>query len=115
MPIYVKMTLEVKLDIHKNMSGIYILQTKDGYRVAHTYRYEDLVGMDADINYYIDGKTAKDIFSGCFCYDILDEAIEHAQVISKMYNETDDGICVINYAKNLTFKELIKNGKNTRR
>ena len=93
------------------MSGIYILQTKDGYRVAHTSRYEELVGIDTDIN----GKIAKDIFSSCYCYDILDAAIEHAQVISRMYNETDDGICVINYAKNLTFKELIKNGKNTRR
>jgi hypothetical protein len=80
------------------MSGIYILQTKDGYRVAHTYRYGELVGMDADINYYIVGKIAKDLFSECFCYDILDEAIKHAQVISKMYNETDDGICVIKYA-----------------
>ena len=97
------------------MSGIYILQTKDGYRVAHTYRYGELIGMDADINYYIVGKIAKDLFSECFCYDILDEAIEHAQVISKMYLETDDGICVIKYAKNLTFKELIKNGKNTGR
>ena len=97
------------------MSGIYILQTKDGYRVAHTYRYGELVGMDADINYYIVGKIAKDLFSECFCYDILDEAIKHAQVISKMYNETDDGICVIKYAEHLTFKELIKNGKNLRR
>jgi len=97
------------------MSGIYILQTKDGYRVAHTYRYEELVGMNADINYYVVGNIAKILFSGCFCYDILDEAIEHAQVISKMYIGTDDGICVINYAKHLTFKELIKDGKNTRR
>jgi hypothetical protein len=97
------------------MSGIYILQTKDGYRVSHTHRYDDLVGMGAEIVYYVNGNVAKELFSNCFCYDILDEAIEHAQVISKIYNETDDGICVINYAKNLTFKELIKNGKNTGR
>ena len=115
MPIYVNMYMEVKLDIHKNMSGIYILQTKDGYRVAHTHRYEELVGIDAETKYYIVGNVAKSIFSGCFCYDTMDEAIEHANIISKMYNETDDGICVINYAKNLTFKELIKNGKNTGR
>jgi hypothetical protein len=97
------------------MSGIYILKTKDGYRVAHTYRYEELVGIDAHINYCVNGKIAKDIFSGCFCYVILDEAIKHAQVISKMYDETDDGICVIKYTEHLTFKELIKNDKNTRR
>jgi hypothetical protein len=71
--------------------------------------------MDAEIVYYVNGNVAKELFSNCFCYDILDEAIEHAQVISKMYLETDDGICVIKYAKNLTFKELIKNGKNTGR
>ena len=65
------------------MSGIYILQTKDGYRVAHTYRYGELVGMDADINYYIVGKIAKDLFSECFCYDILDEAIKHAQKLTE--------------------------------
>ena len=71
--------------------------------------------MDADINYYVVGDIAKVLFSGCFCYDTLDEATEHAKVISQMYIETDDGICVINYAKNLTFRELIKDGKNTRR
>ena len=97
------------------MSGIYILQTKDGYRVSHSNRYDELVGMNAEIIYHINGNIAKELFSNCFCYDILDEAIEHAQVISKMYLETDDGICVIKYAKNLTFKELIKNGKNTGR
>ena len=97
------------------MSGIYILQTKDGYRVCHTNRYEDLVGMDAEINYYVNGNVAKDLYSNCFCYDTIDDALEHAKVISRMYLETDDGICVVNYAKNLTFRELIKNGKNTGR
>jgi hypothetical protein len=97
------------------MSGIYILQTKDGYRVSHTHRYEELIGINADINYYVVGNIAKVLFSGCFCYDTLEESTEHAKVISQMYRETDDGICVIKYAKNLTFKELIKNGKNTRR
>ena len=97
------------------MSGIYILQTKDGYRVAHTHRYEDLVGMDTEIVYYVNGNVAKDIFSNCFCYDTIDDALEHAIVISKMYLETDDGIRVVKYAKNLTFRELIKNDKNTGR
>ena len=97
------------------MSGIYILQTKDGYRVAHTHRYEDLVGMDAEINYYVNGNVAKDLYSNCFCYDTIDDALEHARVISKMYLKLDDGICIVKYAKDLTFRELIKNGKNTRR
>lgn len=95
------------------MSGIYILKTKDGYRVMHSYRYDDLVGFDRNGEYFIDGKVAKTLFSNCYCYDKLDDAIEHARVISKNHSETDDGICVIKYAENMTFKELIKNGKNT--
>ena len=97
------------------MSGIYILQTKDGYRVAHTHRYEDLVGMDTEINYYVNGKVAKELYSNCFCYVTIDDALEHARVISKMYLKLDDGICIVEYAKDLTFGELIKNGKNTGR
>ena len=113
--IYVILLKEVKLDIHKDMSGIYILQTEDGYRVSHSNRYEELVGMDAKIVYHVNGNVAREIFSRCFCYDTIDDALEHARVISKMYLETDDGICVVKYAKNLTFRELIKNGKNTGR
>ena len=113
--IYVILLKEVKLDIHNDMSGIYILQTKDGYRVSHSNRYEELVGMNANIAYHINGNVAREIFSNCFCYDTIDSALEHARVISKMYLETDDGICVVKYAKNLTFRELIKNGKNTGR
>lgn len=94
------------------MSGIYILKTKDGYRVNHSYRYDDLVSFDKNGEYFIVGKVAKSIFSNCFKYDKLDDALEHARVISKMHWETDDGICVVKYAENVTFKELIKNGKN---
>ena len=97
------------------MSGIYILQTKDGYRVSHLRNYESLVGMDAEMNYFVYGDFVKMSFSRCFCYDRIEDAMEHARVISKMYFETDDGICVVKYAKDLTFKELIKNGKNNRR
>ena len=95
------------------MSGIYILKTKDGYRVAHTNRYYDLVGFDRNADYFIDGNVAKQVFSGCFKYDTLDEAIGHAHVIARNYLETDDGICELKYAEKMTFKELIKNGKNT--
>ncbi len=94
------------------MSGIYILKTKDGYRVSHYHRYDDLVGFDRNGEYFINGKVAKLIFSKCFKYDKLDDAIQHATVISKFHSETDDGICVLKYAEHLTFKELIKNGKN---
>ncbi len=99
--------------IHNNMSGIYILETKDGYRVAYNRRYSSLVGMNTDIEYYVDGKVAKEIFSDCFCYVTIEESLEHARRVSNVHSETDDGIRIITYAKNLTFGELIENGKNT--
>jgi len=100
----------IKNGTHKNMSGIYILKTKDGYRVTHSHRYDDLVGFDSNGDYFIDGKVAKSLFSNCFKYDKLDDAIEHARAISKNHWETDDGIREIKYAEHMTFKELIKHG-----
>lgn len=94
------------------MSGIYILKTKDGYRVTNSHRYDELVSFDKNGEYFIDGKVAKSLYSNCFRYDKLDDAIEHARAISRNHWETDDGICVVKYAEHLTFKELIKNGKN---
>lgn len=95
------------------MSGIYILENKDGYRVAYSRRYESLVLMDLKIDFYVAGNVAQEIFENCFCYVTIDDALKHARRISNVYPETDDGICIVKYAKNLTFKELIENGKNT--
>lgn len=97
------------------MSGIYILETSDGYRVAYSRKYEELVGINADIEYYVDGLVANEIFENCFSYKTKEEALEHARKISNVHRYTDDGICIIKYANNLTFGELIENGKNTRR
>jgi hypothetical protein len=94
------------------MSGIYILKTKDGYRISHNNEYDSLVSFDSNAEYFIVGEVARRLFSNSFRYDTLEEAYAHARVISKTYIETDDGICVVKYAENLTFKELIKNGKN---
>jgi hypothetical protein len=112
-PIYVRLLIDG--GIHNNMSGIYILETVDGYRVSYSRRYEDLIGINAEINYYVAGNVAKEVFENCFCYDTIEDALEHARRISGVYPETDDGICVVKYAKNLTFGELIENGKNTGR
>lgn len=97
------------------MSGIYILESKDGYRIAYSKRYHELVSMNVDINYYVNGKLAKELFQNCFCYNTIEDALEHARKVSGVYPETDDGIYIIKYANNLTFEELIENGKNTGR
>ena len=95
------------------MSGIYILETVDGYRVTYSRRYEELVSMNTNIEYYVVGNIAKQVFENCFCYDTIENAMDHARRISKVFLETDDGIRIVSYAKNLTFGELIENGKNT--
>ena len=68
-----------------------------------------------NIEYYVDGLVANEIFENCFSYKTKEEALEHARKISNVHRYTDDGICIIKYANNLTFGELIENGKNTRR
>ena len=90
------------------MSGVYILSTKDGYRVSFSTRYEDIVVFDKDIIYKVDGKIAKLVFGRCYCHEHEEDAIEHAREIAKLHPELDDGICFIRYAETKTFKELTR-------
>ena len=90
------------------MSGVYILQTLDGYRVCFSRRYEELVSLDENIEFQVDGKLAKLIFGECYRYQYEEEALEHAKEISRMHPNMDDGIRFIRYAQNKTFKELTR-------
>jgi hypothetical protein len=90
------------------LSGIYILQTSDGFRVSFSRRYEDLVSLDENVEYQIDGKLAKLIFGECYRYRYEEEALEHAKEISRMHPNMDDGIRFIRYAQDKTFKELTR-------
>lgn len=90
------------------MSGIYILHTSDGFRVSFSRRYEELVYLDENVNFKIDGKLAKLIFGRCYRYDDEELAIEHAKEISRMHSDMDDGIRFIRYAQDKTFKELTR-------
>ena len=94
------------------MDGIYVLETKDGFRVTYSHRYEDLVSFDSNAKILIDGKVAKQVFTDCYCYDKLEDALADARVIARNHTETDDGIRIVSHAKDKTFKELIKHGKN---
>jgi hypothetical protein len=90
------------------LSGIYILETSDGFRVSFSRYYEELVSLDENIDFKIDGKMAKLIFGSCYCHRFEEEALEHAKEISRMHLDLDDGIRFIRYAKNKTFKELTR-------
>jgi len=94
------------------MSGVYILKTKDGYRVNYTKDYVNLFGAynDDTMNYDIDAYILKRIFGNCAVFPNEIMAIESAKGISKLHNETDDGIMVLKSYDTYTFEELL-NGK----
>jgi hypothetical protein len=93
------------------MSGIYVLQTKDGFRVNYSELYYCLLGSfnDDTMNYDIDAEVLKRMFGNCRIFNNELQAIESAKGISKVFNETDDGIMMLKYA-GYTYEELL-NGK----
>lgn len=93
------------------MSGIYILQTRDGYRVNYSESYDCLLGSfnDDTMNYDIDAEVLQRMFGNCRVFNNELVAIESARSISKVFNETDDGIMLLKYA-DYTYEELL-NGK----
>jgi hypothetical protein len=94
------------------MSGIYILATKDGYRVAASDQFVYLFGAynDDKMNYNIEVESLNKMFGNCAVINLAKEALEAAKCISKTINETEDGIMFIDSYGQYTFEELI-NGK----
>jgi hypothetical protein len=84
--------------------GIYILVTKDGYRVTYSKRYHDMVTIEGKL----ESEPINDCFKSCKKYDTMDEVMDEARKISNKYYETDDGICLIEAGQNKTFNEIIK-------
>ena len=89
------------------MSGIYILKTTDGFRVAYSCDYYQLVDFSENIQYTVNGKVAAKIFTGSRCFETYEQALKRAKIIALNYEETDDGICLIFYAQHLSYGELI--------
>jgi 3-oxoacyl-[acyl-carrier protein] reductase len=91
------------------MSGIYILKLKDGFRVAYSKRYEDMIGSydDSSMNYQLIKKVITEVFGDKKTYTEYSDAVRAAVDISKKYPETDDGIFVMRHALNKTFDEVV--------
>ena len=91
------------------MSGIYILESKDGFRVAYSKRYEDMIGSydDLSMNYQLIKKVINEVFGDKKTYTEYSDAVRAAVDISKKYPETDDGIFVMRHAFNKTFDEVV--------
>jgi len=91
-------------------TGIYVLQTSDGFRVAPLDYYEDLFdGYSSDIIRYVNRKKIKEAFGDCIVMDYAG-AMVAAQTIAKMYRECDDGIFVMKDYQFYSYEEL-ENGK----
>ena len=91
------------------MSGIYILKLKDGFRVAYSEQYEDMIGSydDALMNYQLNKNVIKEVFGDKKNYIEYYQAIKAAIDVSKKYPETDDGIFVMQHAFDKTFDEVV--------
>jgi hypothetical protein len=91
------------------MSGIYILKLKDGFRVAYSKQYENMIGSydDSSMNYRLNKDVIKEVFGDKKNYTEYSEAVHAAIDISKKYPETNDGIFVMRHALNKTFDEVV--------
>jgi len=85
--------------------GIYILQTLDGYRVIYSKKYYNFVNLFGELI----GEGVKDCFADSEVYDSIVPAMDAARTLSHKYLETDDGICLLQQGKNLSFSDIIGN------
>jgi hypothetical protein len=90
------------------MTGIYILKTKDGYRVSKSEQFVDLLGKynDDTLNYDVDPVILHQMFDGSKFFPIYFTALEYAHRISSTCKETDDGIFIIKNCENLNYWEI---------
>jgi hypothetical protein len=94
-------------------TGVYILVTKDGYRVAYGEKYDALFGKydDSAINYIPNAEEFKILFGESPVYPNEKSVLEAAFDISNTVDETDDGIMFVNNYPDLTFEELTSGNK----
>lgn len=90
------------------MTGVYILKTKDGYRVTKSEQFIDLLGKynDHTLNYDVNGVILHQMFDSSKFFPIYMTALEHAYKIISMCEETDDGIFIIKNCEHLNYWEI---------
>ena len=95
-------------------TGIYILITKDGYRVSYSNQYLNLFGKydDSTNNFELNRNILLQMFGDCFIFKYEEPALAEAVYISKLHGETDNGIMNINYSR-YTFEELLNGNKTS--
>ena len=95
-------------------NGIYVLKTKDGFRTAYGDNYDDFFGtfQDDTMNYRPNGEKILQVFGKSEVYPDEAAVLIAAIGISKVIEETDDGVMFINNYPDYTFEELTS-GKAT--
>lgn len=91
-------------------NGVYLLHSKDGYRVAYDENYDLLFGSfhEETMDYAANPKQFKLIFGGSEIFPDAQSAIAAAKVICETKkDELDDGIMIISNYSHLSFEELI--------
>lgn len=93
-------------------TGVYILITKEGYRVSYSTQYLNLFGGydDTTNNFVLNSDVLLSMFIDSFVFHHKEPAVAEAKQISFMQGETDNGIMEINYSR-YTFEELVNGNK----
>ena len=91
------------------MSGIYILVTKNSYRVTYSKNYDNyfLDWNEEVFNFELNGITIKQEFDNSPIFLNETSAYQYALELADKYPETDDGIYYIKNAKDKTYEEII--------
>ena len=98
------------------MSGVYILQNKDGYRVSFSKDFAKMFTTynDERMDWNLNTELIEEVFGNCYVFNEESEAFQYAKRISYYMNdETEDGIFFIKQAKLLSFNDMINGNKIT--
>lgn len=90
------------------MIGIYILKTRDGYRVTISNQYCSLFGNydDSILNYRMNADILHHVFDNSQFFPNYQSALQHAMTLSKSCEETDDGIRIIDNCEKFNYWEI---------
>ena len=96
------------------MSGIYILKTKDGFRVAYNTELYNFLSHydDKKMDWTLNGSEIAKIFDSAPFFNNFSSAMNMAIQISKKYAETSDGIFEIRQGESLNYEEIVNGTHN---
>ena len=97
------------------MSGVYILQNTDGYRVAFSDQFDKMFTTynDERMDWNLNVKLVDEVFGNCTVFEDEEVALLEAKLIVENIEETKDGIFVITQSNYMSFNDMINGNKTT--